>query len=79
MTHWSCLQNDQAFATPNSVDARGETTLHQVGLTKREYFAAVALQGFISLSLDAETAKRAPAAAVNMADRLIDELNKVKS
>lgn len=45
-----------------------------VSLTKREYFAAMALQGFATV--DAGNAKEKAEAAVMCADALIKELNK---
>lgn len=46
-----------------------------VGLSKREYFAAAALQGIISNGGYANE-KRAAELAVDFADALINELNK---
>lgn len=69
----STLANDAAFARPGS-----DFAVAQPGLTKREYFAALALQAFITMSPDEATGRLAPAAAVHMADRLIAELNKAK-
>jgi hypothetical protein len=51
-------------------------TLLDTGLTKREYFAAMALQGFIANPDNLQTAERFAFAAVKMADALIEELNK---
>lgn len=44
------------------------------GITKREYFAAMALQGFCANPVDATTEENA-AIAVQQADALIDALN----
>lgn len=66
-----------AFARPFSKDAE---ELHcdyyedQKGLTKREYFAAMALQGILA-SADSSYI---PAAAADFADVLIKALNKDK-
>jgi len=61
--------NDPAFAqNPN--------TLLDTGLTKREYFAAMVLQGMVANPDNSETAERFAFAAVEMADALIDALNK---
>ena len=52
----------------------------QIGLTKREYFAAMALQGYLA-SVPTDTIERpeyAASHAVKYADALIDELNKEK-
>lgn len=50
-----------------------------VGLTKREYFAAMAMQGIITNKdgLDIKI-ERIAESAVDMADTLIEELNKTK-
>lgn len=54
-----------------------ETTIAQMGLTKREHFAAMALQGIIS-NPNRGSAKLADISksAVILADALINELNK---
>jgi len=50
------------------------------GLTKRELFAAMALQGVMSADLqDQLTYQQCSAQAVKAADALIEELNKEKS
>jgi hypothetical protein len=46
------------------------------GLTKREYFAAVALQGVLSHLTTRVSAEEVARAAVEVADQLIIELNK---
>jgi len=47
----------------------------QQGLTKREYFAAMAMQGMVTLDLEDETIARL---AVDQADELIKQLNKTR-
>lgn len=75
--------NDSAFATqpPSSNGLSGEEyqlNYGQAGLTKREYFAAMAMQGILanlhnySFEHDSEIAK----SAIYKADALITELNK---
>lgn len=51
----------------------------QIGLTKREYFAAMAMKGIITNKdgLDIKI-ERIAESAVDMADTLIEELNKTK-
>ena len=51
------------------------------GLTKREYFAALAMQGFLAADLDweAKTMAQLAPVAVQYADALIHELNKPRS
>lgn len=46
------------------------------GLTKREYFAAMALQGVLSHLTTRVSAEEVARAAVEVADQLIIELNK---
>ena len=62
-----------AFANEYGIDAPQE------GLTKREYFAAMAMQGIIANKdgLDIKI-ERIVESAVDTADALIDELNKTK-
>ena len=51
----------------------------QEGLTKREYFAAMALQGALANKFAHErTIEMITESAVKLADALIDELNKTK-
>lgn len=56
--------------------------LYEAGLTKREYFAAIAMQGilascYINGSTERITGMDIAKDAVNMADTLINHLNKV--
>lgn len=65
---------DSAFPIPRVGDfGRGES-----GLTKREYFAACALQGFIACPNVSGPDKEVAEAAVRFADALIAALNEVK-
>jgi hypothetical protein len=70
MTETETHQNDGAFPLPE-----GPHNLGQNGLTKREYFAAMAMQGYLASERREMTHIHA-ANAVNMADVLIEELNK---
>lgn len=67
--HEFCAADHTAFPTPS------EST----GLTKREYFAALALQGILSHSDPVVFGKVAAEMAVKAADLLIEELNKEQS
>lgn len=64
---------------PNESAFPDHQVLH-LGLTKREYFAAMALQGIISNKdgLDIKI-ERIVESAVDTADALIEELSKTKS
>lgn len=53
----------------------GERTLSTGGLTKREYFAAMALQGILASSSE-NTFEKDANWATKAADALIEELNK---
>lgn len=66
--------NDQAFPLPEDPSA---DSLIPTGLTKREYFAGLALQGCI---ISGSTGRLSDYAndAVNLADALIEALNKIK-
>lgn len=75
--------NDKAFAdrtvTTIYVDGKTESSIATDGLTKREYFAAMAMQGMYREWLTRnENSKRREVArdAVAMADALIEALNK---
>jgi hypothetical protein len=46
------------------------------GLTKREYFAGLAMQGLLGVIDDGDTPSVVAKSAVMTADALIDELNK---
>lgn len=59
---------DAAFASDGEYDT--------YGLTKREHFAAMAMQGVLSSLEAVEKAEKIALAAVLMADALIAELNK---
>jgi hypothetical protein len=65
------LGNSQAFA---SIAVDGIRVYRANGLTKREYFAAMALKGI--LSQDDSRPSDAATWAVEYADALIDALNK---
>lgn len=49
---------------------------HSVGLTKREYFASVALQGMLGNAESVYAYIDQAAVSVRIANRLIEELNK---
>jgi hypothetical protein len=47
-----------------------------IGLTKREYFASMALQGLLARGDDGDSAEGLIRGSVAAADKLIEELNK---
>ncbi len=49
----------------------------QAGLTKREYFAALAMSGFLGSDYCEQSAKKVAEWSVDQADALIDALNGV--
>jgi hypothetical protein len=49
------------------------------GLTKREYFAAMALQGLLTDNESPNSREEFAGYAVKLADSLIEELNKTKT
>lgn len=71
--------NDSVNFVPDKVDGMGVTIWGSEGLTKREYFAAMLLQGFLANAFFSEAEmggdKLIPA-AVGAANMLIEELNK---
>lgn len=73
--------NPNDFATASGYkDANSPAWIIDGGLTKREYFAALAMQGFCANPAGIPADSRAEGAdlAVKMADVLIDALNKEK-
>lgn len=83
------IPDESAFSAPAFTDineGRGSARSHDriIGLTKREYFAAMAMQGLIACPRMPVTANNIPSSsaetiavnALRCADALIDELNK---
>ena len=68
------IPSDPAFGHPFFSPDAGEFTYTESGLTKREYFAAAALQGFLAGGAAGE--RRNVRTAVELADMLIAELSK---
>ena len=66
---------DAAFARSAYMTNGGSWYPQQDGLTKREYFAAMAMQAILSIP-SYQTKQACATAAVQMADALILELNK---
>jgi hypothetical protein len=71
--------NEPAFSKPAFYHPDGGLDSPNTGLTKREYFAAKAMQGIIANKdgLDIKI-ERIVESAVDIADALIEELNKTK-
>jgi hypothetical protein len=61
--------NDQAFP-------KHPYSYSDSGLTKREYFAAMAMQGLLSTVPESFNGREIAEISVNMADALIEALNK---
>lgn len=72
---WKTSGYDFAFARPAFGTPDNLYNEEQDGLTKREYFAAMAMQGIVSTDL-ADTYENFAKASVAMADALIKALNK---
>ena len=71
--------NDQAFATQDFYHENYRTSFGKPGLSKREYFAAMAMQGISAKGLFAELEYSDLAEwSVKQADALIEALNKQK-
>lgn len=71
------MENKKTSANDSSFPVIAENYIIDGGLTKREYFAAMALQGFITkygVDCQEEHIKQ----AVFVADIFIEELNKTK-
>jgi hypothetical protein len=73
------MENKITRANDLAYTVRKMDTINYTGLTKREYFAVIALQGIISNKdgLDIKI-ERIVESAVDTADALIEELNKTK-
>ena len=71
--------DDSVDYIPDDRTEFGETIFGASGLTKREYFAATAMQGFLANAFFSEAemgGNKLIPAAVGAADLLIKELNK---
>lgn len=70
--------NEPAFADPARGTLQSQDNQTPIGLTKREYFAAKAMQGILSNAyfLERYADEDIHKVAVQNADALIDELNK---
>lgn len=68
--------NEGAFACPENGTEYTTTWQGQVGLTKREYFAGLVMQGL--LAGNAICHSDIPNDAVRLADKLLIELQKTK-
>lgn len=80
MTYKETNADDSAYGY-GFCTADGSSVMHESGLTKREYFAAMALQGLLANDWAEYRSKdegcgMISAAAVNYADALIEQLNK---
>jgi hypothetical protein len=76
MTPKKVNPNDAAFARPTSHTENYGTYSPEYGLTKREYFAAKAMQGLLAIAQDDDSLQFLAKQSVRMADFLIEELNK---
>jgi hypothetical protein len=71
--------NDQAFATPPNFSSEFGLCPQEIGLTKREYFAAMAMQGLLTTQQGYHLHEhKLSEYALSYADSLINELNKEK-
>ena len=68
-----------AFACPDNGTEYFTTWQGQVGLTKREYFAAMAMQAYVNNYYGEEDETMQAIRSVKMADALLAELDKPKS
>ena len=73
------MENKITRANDLAYPVKKVDTINYTGLTKREYFAAMAMQGIITNKdgLDIKI-ERIVESAVDTADALIEELNKTK-
>lgn len=68
--------NDSIHALTGEFNHNGTPIFESLGLTKREYFTAIAMQGILSRTDCGE--RYAATKATSFADELINELNKEK-
>lgn len=68
-------QDEPAFPTCDVLHPNGQIQYGSIGLTKREYFAAMAMQGLLAHDPTYEFTEIA-SDSVKMTDALIAELNK---
>jgi hypothetical protein len=68
--------NDAAFARSHASTNETLNGNGSAGLTKREYFAAIAMQGFLMIAKNEDSLQFLARQSVKMADFLIQELNK---
>lgn len=68
--------NDQAFATPPVFSEAFGLCIQEKGLSKREYFAAMAMQGILVRGRESIDSDILVEEAVDFADLLIEALNK---
>ena len=73
------MENKITRANDLAYPVKKVDTINYTGLTKREYFAAMAMKGIITNKdgLDIKI-ERIAESAVDMADALIEELNKTR-
>ena len=71
--------NDAVYGTELEIPDIKERAKFHGGLTKREYFAAIAMQGIVSAQQSSFSRIEVSVDAVGMADALIYELNKMKA
>ena len=70
------MNNKNRSASPMQYYGRNNETVTALGLTKREHFAAMALQGMVSVCAYDEQVTSKCRAAVEYADALLKELDK---
>lgn len=70
------MTKKQETAFPATEYPMGKASDCSPGLTKREYFAALALQGLLANPENLKLGRRVSRIAVEYADNLIEELNK---
>jgi hypothetical protein len=74
------MTNPNAFVSPSThqnSDGTHDFNINK-GLTKREYFAAIMLQGLVTLSSHQQSHESHATQAIAYADALINALNKTK-
>lgn len=70
------MENAEQNTFPVTIEDNGSPSVTHLGLTKREYFAGLAMQGLLSNSERIGTADRYAEISIEFADELLKQLEK---
>jgi hypothetical protein len=72
------MENGKQCTYPITIEDNGNPSVTHLGLTKREYFAALAMQGLLACPDIAASRKAIAEEAVQQADELLKALDIIK-